>query len=261
MLGVKGFTTVTKKTASGAFLRLPPSLEAGLTALALIWFSLIAALYLAIFYGSFVQIRGINKTLTLKHYADFWQQGWPKGSTTVKPSFHSAVPAMMCGGLIDYLVTRHRFLGRGYFEFGSLLPFATPGTVMGFAYILAFNHGALLMTGTSAIILQAFVFRNMPVAIRASMTGLSQIDRSLEEASATLRAVPGMTAVLQVIFLMGAGNNLAPVLLLSWGGEQGRLGRAAAMATVILGLLSLIVLLMVVSRQVGARNRKTGNSR
>jgi iron(III) transport system permease protein len=287
MLGVKGFTTVTGKPASGAFLRLPPSLEAGLTALALFWFSLIAALYLAIFYGSFVQIWGINNSLTFKHYADFWQQGWPTVWTTVKLSFYSAVPAMMIGGLIAYLVTRHKFYGRGYLEFGSLLSFATPGTVMGLAYILAFNDGALLMTGTSAIIVLALVFRNMPVAIRASMSGLSQIDRSLEEASATLKAgsgitmvkilaplllypllaglifafVSAMTAVSQVIFLVGAGNNLATVLLLSWV-EQGRLGRAAAMATVlILGLLSLIVLLMVVSRRVDARNRKKENSR
>lgn len=284
MLGVKGFTTVTGKPASGAFLRLPRSLEAGLTLLALIWFGLIAALYLAIFYGSFVQIWGINNTLTVKHYADFWQQGWPTVWTTVKLSFYSAVPAMMIGGLIAYLVTRHRFYGRSYLEFGSLLSFATPGTVMGLAYILAFNDGALLMTGTSAIIVLALVFRNMPVAIRASMSGLSQIDRSLEEASATLRAgsgytmvkvlaplllypllaglifafVSAMTAVSQVIFLVGAGNNLATVLLLSWV-EQGRLGRAAAMATVlILGLLALILLLMVVSRRVDARNRKKG---
>jgi iron(III) transport system permease protein len=287
MLGVKGFTTITGKPAAGAFLSLPRSLETSLTLIALIWFGLIAALYAAIFYGSFVQIWGINNTLTFTHYIDFWQQGWPTVWATVKLSFYSAVPAMMIGGLIAYLVTRHRFWGRSYLEFGSLLSFATPGTVMGLAYILAFNDGALLMTGTSAIIVLALVFRNMPVAIRASMSGLAQIDRSLEEASATLRAgsgytmvkvlaplllypllaglifafVSAMTAVSQVIFLVGAGNNLATVLLLSWV-EQGRLGRAAAMATVlILGLLSLIVLLMIVSRRVDARNRKKGNSR
>src|SRR5690606_18135344 len=132
--------------------------------------------------------------------------------------------------------------------------------------ILAFNDGALLMTGTSVIVVVALVFRNMPVAIRASMSGLSQIDRSLEEASATLKAgsgitmvrvlapllmypllaglifafVSAMTAVSQVIFLVSAGNNLATIVLLQWV-EQGRLGRAAAMATVLIfGLLAMI---------------------
>lgn len=204
----------------------------------------------------------------------------------MKLSAASAIPAMIFGGLIAYLVTRHKFVGRSYLELGSLLSFATPGTVMGLAYILAFNDGALLMTGTSAVIVLALVFRNMPVAIRASMAGLSQIDRSLEEASSTLKAgsgvtmvrilaplllypllaglifafVAAMTSVSQVIFLVGAGNNLATVLLLSWV-EQGRLGRAAAMATVmIFGLLAIILLLLVVSRRVDVRNKDKGFS-
>lgn len=286
VLGVKGFATVTGKPASGAFLKLPRSFEAGLTTLALVWFAFIVALYAAIVYGSMVEIWGINNTLTFRHYIDFWNMGWPTVWYTVKLSAASAVPAMIVGGLIAYLVTRHRFVGRSYLEFGSLLSFATPGTVMGLAYILAFNDGALLMTGTSVIIVLALVFRNMPVAIRASMAGLSQIDRSLEEASSTLKAgsgitmvkvlaplllypllaglifafVSAMTAVSQVIFLVSAGNNLATVLLLSWV-EQGRLGRAAAMATVlIVGLLALILLLLVVSRRVDARNRGKGLS-
>lgn len=286
ILGVKGFTTVTGKPASGTFLKLPRSFEAGLTTLALIWFAFIVALYAAIVYGSLVEIWGINNAITFSHYVDFWNQGWPTVWYTVKLSAASAVPAMIIGGLIAYLVTRHRFYGRSYLEFGSLLSFATPGTVMGLAYILAFNDGALLMTGTSVIIVLALVFRNMPVAIRASMAGLSQIDQSLEEASATLRAgsgvtmvrvlaplllypllaglifafVSAMTSVSQVIFLVSAGNNLATVLLLSWV-EQGRLGRAAAMATVLIfGLLILILLLLVVSRRVDARNRGKGMS-
>ncbi|MBQ2263581.1 MAG: iron ABC transporter permease [Loktanella sp.] len=284
VLGAQGFTTVTGKPASGAFLPLPVWFEAILTAVALFWFVFILALYLTIFYGSFVQLWGINNTLTFQHYREFWQVGWPVLWYTIKLSAASAVPAMMLGGLIAYLVTRHRFLGRSYLELGSLLSFATPGTVMGLAYILAFNDGALLMTGTSAVIVLALVFRNMPVAIRASMAGLSQIDRSLEEASSTLKAgsgvtmvkvlaplllypllaglifafVSAMTSVSQVIFLVGAGNNLATVLLLSWV-EQGRLGRAAAMATVmIFGLLALILLLLVVSRRVDVRNSKKG---
>lgn len=286
VLGAQGFTTVTGKPASGAFLPLPVWFEAVLTGIALFWFAFIMALYLTIFYGSFVQLWGINNTLTFQHYREFWQVGWPVLWYTMKLSAASAIPAMIFGGLIAYLVTRHKFVGRSYLELGSLLSFATPGTVMGLAYILAFNDGALLMTGTSAVIVLALVFRNMPVAIRASMAGLSQIDRSLEEASSTLKAgsgvtmvrilaplllypllaglifafVAAMTSVSQVIFLVGAGNNLATVLLLSWV-EQGRLGRAAAMATVmIFGLLAMILLLLVVSRRVDVRNKDKGFS-
>lgn len=284
VLGATGFATVTGKPASGAFLPLPRAMEWGLLGLAGFWFAFVLALYATIFYGSFVQLWSINNTLTFQHYIDFWNTGWPTLWYTIKLSAISAVPAMILGGLIAYLVSRHRFWGRTYLEFGSLMSFATPGTVMGLAYILAFNDGALLMTGTSAVVVLALVFRNMPVAIRASMSGLSQIDRSLEEASATLKAgsgitvvrvlaplliypllaglifafVSAMTAVSQVVFLVGAGNNLATVLLLSWV-EQGRLGRAAAMSSVmILGLLAMILLLIVISRRFDARNRDKG---
>ncbi len=286
MLGVKGFATVTGKPASGAFLALPRSLEWILLSLAGLWFAFILSLYGVIVYGSVVELWGINNTLTFRHYIEFWNTGWPVVWYTMKLSVASAIPAMMVGGLIAYLVTRHRFWGRSYLEFGSLLSFATPGTVMGLAYILAFNDGTLLMTSTSAIIVLALVFRNMPVAIRASMSGLAQIDRSLEEASATLKAgsgttlvrvlsplllypllaglifafVSAMTAVSQVIFLVSAGNNLATVMLLARV-ERGQLGVAAAMATVlIVMLLALIVLLLVASRYLDARNRGKGLS-
>ncbi len=286
MLGVRGFATVTGKPASGAFLPLPRGLEWGLLALAGLWLAFILSLYGVIFYGSVVELWGINNTLTLRHYVEFRNTAWPVVWYTIQLSVASAIPAMMLGGLIAYLVTRHRFWGRSYLEMGSLLSFATPGTVMGLAYILAFNDGTLLMTSTSAIIVLALVFRNMPVAIRASMSGLAQIDRSLEEASATLKAgsgttmvrvlaplliypllaglifafVSAMTAVSQIIFLVSAGRNVATVLLLSRV-ERGDLGVAAAMASVLIVLLlALIVVLLIASRYLDARNRGKGLS-
>lgn len=286
MLGAKGFATVTGKPVSGSFLPLPRTLEWLLLALAGLWFGFILSLYGVIVYGSLVELWGVNNSFTLRHYIEFGNTAWPVVWYTIKLSAASAIPAMMLGGLIAYLVTRHRFWGRTYLEMGSLLSFATPGTVMGLAYILAFNDGTLLLTSTSTIIVIALVFRNMPVAIRASMSGLAQIDRSLEEASATLKAgsgttmvrvlapllvypllaglifafVSAMTAVSQIIFLVSAGKNLATVLLLSRV-ERGDLGVAAAMATMlILLLLVLILLLLVASRYLDARNRGKGLS-
>jgi iron(III) transport system permease protein len=156
-----------------------------------------------------------------------------------------------------------------------MLSFATPGTVMGVAYILAFNVGPWLLTASGVIIAIAFVFRNMPVAIRGGVAGLAQIDPSLEEASTTLRAsssvtlrrilvplliipligglifafVRAMTAISQVIFLVSPGNMLATVLLLGWV-EQGQLGRAAAMGSIlIVSMLLVILLLMLLTRR------------
>ena len=79
-----------------------------------------------------------------------------------------------------------QFAGRRSFEFMTMLSFAIPGTVIGVSYIVAFNVPPLELTGGLAILVICFVFRNMPVGVRAGMAAMSQIDRSLDEASLTL---------------------------------------------------------------------------
>jgi iron(III) transport system permease protein len=278
-LGGGSFVTVTGKPASGVVMRLPAAIEAGLTVLLVVWTVFVASLYLSIVVGSFAQLWGVNYTFTLRHYQDFTRAGWPVFLYTARVAAISAVPAMLLGFLVAYLVVRHRFWGRRFVEFGSLLSFATPGTVMGVAYVFAFNTGPWLLTASAAIIILALVFRNMPVAIRAAVAGLAQIDPSLEEASTMLRArslttlrkvlfpllvntlvtglifafVSAMTAVSQVIFLVSPGNQLSTVLLLGWV-EQGQLGRAAAMGTVlIVSMLFTIVVVLAVARRIGLR--------
>src|SRR5690606_12036622 len=258
-VGGGSFITVTGKPASGALSPLPRWLEVSLTVLLVVWTLFVAALYLSIVVGSFAQLWGVNYTFTTRHYQDFMTAGWPVFLYTARIAALSAVPAMLLRFLVAYLVARQRFFGRRFVEFGSLLSFATPGTVMGVAYIFAFNTGPWLLTASATIIILALVFRNMPVAIRAAVAGLAQIDPSLEEASTMLRArsfvtmrrvlfpllvntlvtglifafVSAMTAVSQVIFLVSPGNQLATVLLLGWV-EQGQLGRAAAMGSVLI---------------------------
>ena len=69
-----------------------------------------------------------------------------------------------------------------------MLSFAIPGTVIGVAYILAFNVPPIEITGTALILIVCNVFRNMPVGVRAGMAAMSQIDKSLDEASTVLGA-------------------------------------------------------------------------
>ena len=63
------------------------------------------------------------------------------------------------------------------------------------------------ITGTAAILIISFVFRNMPVGVRAGMATLSQIDKSLDEASHTLGA-RSATTIRRVV--------LPPALLKVW---------------------------------------------
>ncbi len=163
-----------------------------------------------------------------------------------------------------YLLKRQSFSGRAALEFSTMLSFAIPGTVLGVAYILAFNVPPIEMTGTGLILVIAFVFRNMPVGIRSGIAGLSQIDKSLDEASATLSArstttlwrvvlpllrpaliaalvysfVRAMTAVSAVIFLVSAEYNLATAYIVGRV-EAGEFGLAIAYSSVLIIVMAL----------------------
>ena len=79
-------------------------------------------------------------------------------------------------------------------KLSTMLSFAIPGTVIGVAYVMAFNFPPIELTGTSAILVIVFVFRNMPVGVRGGIAAMSQLDKSLDEASITLGANSFTTA-------------------------------------------------------------------
>ena len=70
-----------------------------------------------------------------------------------------------------------------------MLSFAIPGTVIGVSYILAFNVPPIEITGTALVLILCNVFRNMPVGVRAGIAAMTQIDKSLDEASRVASAM------------------------------------------------------------------------
>ena len=87
-----------------------------------------------------------------------------------------------------WLLARQRFAGKTVLEFALMLTFCVPGTVIGVAYILTFNVPPLEITGTAIVLIACFVFRNLPVGVRAGKASFEQLDRSLDEASVMLGA-------------------------------------------------------------------------
>lgn len=276
------YVTVTGKPSGGNPSPLPGALEYPMTLAFGLWTLLGILLYASVFFGSFVKLWGFNNTFTLEHYEALRTSGFGVFLNTARLAAIAAVPSALVGFLIAYVVGRLNFPGRSLLEFTSMLSFAVPGTVMGIGYVLAFHHGALRLTGTELIIILAFVFRNMPVGIRSGLAALQQIDRSLEEASTTLRAsnvttlrrilfpllvpavisglmfsfVRAMTAISQVIFLVTPSTNLATVLILSWVGH-GSIGRGAALSCVLIAAMAVVVLLLnVVLHRTDRRGRR-----
>jgi iron(III) transport system permease protein len=222
---------------------------------------------LAHFVSGFGIDKGVNGWL-------FTGGAWDSLFTTLEVAALSAPLTAALGLLAAYVLTRHRFAGRRAFEFLTLVSFAIPGTVIGVSYIVAFNVPPLELTGGMAILVLCFVFRNLPVGVRAGTAALAQIDRSLDEASATLRAstartlrhvvlpllrpailatlvfsfTHAMTAVSAVIFLATAKYNLATVYIVGRV-EAGEYPLAIAYSLVL--ILLMATMLIVLQRLIG----------
>ncbi|HEY8381955.1 MAG TPA: iron ABC transporter permease [Microvirga sp.] len=292
-LGKKVYTTVTGKGDSGLSLPLPRRVAFMCYASALPWALFTLVVYVVIAIGGFVRSMGRDYTPTFQHlltgfrieWTDrgfyFAGSAWDSLFATLKIAGAAAPLTAVIGLLTAYLLTRQTFSGRRAFEFGTLLSFAIPGTVVGVSYILAFNVPPIEITGTAFVLVMCFVFRNMPVGVRAGIATLSQIDKSLDEASLTLGArsfttlrrvvlpllrpaiiaslvysfVRAMTAVSAVIFLVTAEYNMATTYIVGRV-EAGEFGLAIAYSTVLIVIMLLAILAIqavVGERRLGRR--------
>jgi len=293
LLGRQSYTTVSGKGDAGIPMRLPGSVLGLVYAIALPWILFTVVVYLFAFAGGFVQTWGRDYTFTLNHFrtafalewGDFglvWAgTAWNSLITTLKLAGIAAPITAALGLLIAWLLARNEFRGQGPFEFAALLAFAIPGTVLGVSYILAFNVPPFELTGTGLIIVLCFMFRNLPVGVRAGTAAFKQLDRALDEASLMLRAsttqtlfrvvlpllkpalvaalvysfVRAMTTVSAVIFLVTAENELATTYIIGRVGN-GDYGVALAYCTVLIVLMSLAIVLiqlLVGERRLGRR--------
>jgi iron(III) transport system permease protein len=97
---------------------------------------------------------------------------------------------VLLGTLIAYLVVRRRSVTTAALDSCIMVPYAVPGTVIGVAFIVAFNKPPIVLTGTFLILLLAYFIRRLPYSVRAGSAILHQIDPSVEEASISLGVSP-----------------------------------------------------------------------
>jgi iron(III) transport system permease protein len=178
--------------------------------------------------------------------------------------------------VIAYLLARQYFIGKGAFEAMTMFASGIPGTVLGIAFIMAFNTPPIELTYTAAIIVLSYVFRNLGTSVRAGVAALTQIDRSLDEASLTMRAsgfqtlrrvilpllrpalvaalvygfVRAMTSVSAVIFLAGADYMLSTVYIVNRA-ESGDYGVAIAYSSAL--ILIMLAAIGLIRLAVGER--------
>jgi len=293
LLARKSFVTVAGKGDGGLAARLPRPIAVAAACLALPWAALAVVIYLMIFTGGFFEKWGLNHALTLRHYLTafgvtieggrlvFTGGAWSSFATTLMIALVSAPLTAAFGLTVAWLIDRQRFAGKRAFEFMAMLNFAVPGTVVGIAYILAFNAPPVELAYTGLILVACFVFRDMTTSMRAGLAALAQIDPSLDEASASLRAgtfstirrvllplvrpavvaalvysfVSAMTSISAVIFLTSPRFDMATVNIVGRA-EVGEYGYATAYASVLIVLMVAAVVAiraLVGTRQVSRR--------
>ena len=283
-LGKKSYTTITGKGDAGLPMRLPKLLSFPIILTGLSWGAFTVIIYLIIVYGSFVEMWGLNYNLTFKHYITAFSFSFSEGNiqwtgsawnsfwTTFTIALIAAPLTAAMGLIIAYLLARHDFVAKNLFEFGTMLSFAIPGTVIGVSYILAFNVPPIEITGTGIILVVSFIFRNMPVGLRSGVAAMSQLDKSLDESSLTLGAntfqtftrvilpllrpailaalvfsfVRSMTAISAVIFLVSAEYDMATSYIIGRV-ENNDYGLAIAYSTTLIVLMLAVIVLMQIA--------------
>ncbi|MCX7322899.1 MAG: iron ABC transporter permease [Hyphomicrobiales bacterium] len=294
-LGKSSYVTVTGKGDNGVPLPLPRGVRLASLGVVVPWIVMTVAIYGIIIVGGFVTDigRGVMDP-TWRHILTgfkiewterglfFSGSAWDSFFVTVMVSAVAAPITALIGILTAYVLSRHDFVGKRTFEFVTMLAFAIPGTVIGVAYIVAFNVPPIEITGTGLILIICFVFRNMPVGVRAGIAALSQIDKSLDEASTTLGASTGytvrrvtlpllkpaiiatlvfsfvhaMTAVSAIIFLVTARYNMATAYIVNRV-EAGEYPLAIAYSSLLIIFMLAVVIgiqMLVGERKLGRRN-------
>lgn len=293
-IGTRSYVSMTGKGDSGLPTPLPGWLRRLAFGIAVPWAVLTLAVYALALAGGFVKVWGRDWTPTFSHYARafavelapggliFSGGAWNSLGTTVVLAGIAAPLTAALGLLAAWILSRQRFAARTALEFALMLTFAVPGTVIGVAYILTYNVPPLEITGTAIILVVCFVFRNLPVGVRSGLAAISQLDRSLDEASATLRAptattlrrvvlplvkpaivtalvyafVRAMTTVSAVIFLVSAEYEMATVYIINRviNGDYG-IAIAYSSSLIVLMMASIgIIQLLVGRRRLGRRS-------
>ena len=259
--GKVGARTAIKSVAPWA--RVPLLCACLLVAIVILYF------YALLFYASVVVALGANHTWTLQHY----QVVFTEGLKAIHDTLIIAGAGMPIGGLygilLGYLVAKKAFPGRQAMEIVSMLNYALPGTIVGIAYLIAFNDPPLVLTGTALIIVACYVFRYSPTGIRTTVALLQQIDPSIEEASQSLGAGSGttfrritlplilpaffaglgvvfirsMTAISATIFLVSIDWTLITVRILENMTELS-LGPAAAFSVLVVVIVFVVIVLI-----------------
>lgn len=212
---------------------------------------------------------------------DSYAAVWDKAKQSIVNTFVYGVIALLIIIFLalvgSYLIVRKKSFFTNLIDILLMFPYVIPGAVLGICLIIAFNSGAILLTGTMWIIIISFVIRKLPYTMRSSVGILYQIDNSVEEASISLGVPPMRTFFKTTVHLMLPGllsgavlsfvsviNTLSATLLLYTGKtitisvavfncvNNDAYGQAAALSTIL--TLTTVLCLVIFNKISGGKS-------
>lgn len=268
------FATVGGRSSSLPPVAVAPALRWSLFALCLLVTLFVGATQAVVLLGAFTNLWGVDYSGTLEHVRYVLSHAGGLGNS-LRFAAAAAVICTLVSALAAYLVQRARVPLRRGLDLATLLPAAVPGTLMGVAFVLAFNQPPFKLTGTATIIVIGMAVSYLPVGYRICAAAIDQLRPSLDESAANLGAsklrtlltivaplskqallatfvfcfVQSVGTLSTVIFLVSFDTPLASVSILNLA-DQGRWGRAAALAAalILVTMASLALLYLIAGR-------------
>lgn len=268
------FATVGSRASSLAPLAAAPWLRWSLFFLCAIVTLFVMANLGVIVLGGLTRLWGVDFSVTWDHVRYVLSHVGGLGNSLR----FAALAALLCtalAGVVAFLVKRGQVPARTGLDLATLLPAAIPGTLMGVAFVLAFNAPPLRLTGTATIIVIGMAVSYLPVGYRICAAAIDQLKVALDESAANLGAtrlttlatvtaplvrqallatfvfcfVQSVGTLSTVIFLVSFDTPLASVTILNLA-DQGSWGRAAALAAalILVTMLALGLLFLITGR-------------
>lgn len=185
----------------------------------LIGLSVLPQVYLI--YTSFLKTSGMIfvKGYSLNSYRQAFDRMGVSILNTLRIPLMALILVLVFATFISYLSVRKRNPFTSLIDSMSMVPYIVPGTVLGIAFITAFNtviagSGFLAIIGTSLVMIISLAIRRLPYTIRSSVAALQQISPSIEEAAASLGSSKINTFIKITIPMMLSG--IISGAILSW---------------------------------------------
>lgn len=186
-VGKRSYVTITGKEISLNPFPVPKWVKWGLFSLTMFISLFILLVYGTLCYGAFTKAWGYDWSFTLENIRYVFLKGrqiW----NSIRYGFLSSLGAAFLAMVLAYIVQKKQVGLNKALDFLAILPGAIPGMFLGIGFVMAFNGRPLELTGTSAIMVLALLFWNIPTCYSAATAGLQQIGNSVEDAALNLGA-------------------------------------------------------------------------